>query len=61
MYVYRRYKDRRYADRKLLPECIPLVHYGDSVTEKNLKITVQNIVAAVPGDLFTIYEEKQHD
>ena len=32
---------RQICRQEVLPECIPLVHYGDSVTEKSLKITVQ--------------------
>ena len=32
---------RQICRQEVLLECIPLVHYGDSVTEKSLKITVQ--------------------
>ena len=59
MYVYRRYKDR-YADRKCCRNVYRGALWGFRDREE-LENNGADIVAAVPGDLFTIYEEKQHD
>ena len=47
--------------QEMLPECIPLVRCGGFRDREELENNGADIVAVVPGDLFTIYEEKQHD